>query len=122
MEKYNLIEEKYNPLFKRKEIKFNLTSKATPSKTEVEKLISEKFSSSPEKIKIKKISSKFGINEFIVDTHIYTSKEDKDKTEIKTKKEFVAEKLTREAEKKAKQESAISKENISEIKLGGINQ
>ncbi len=121
MEKYNLIEEKYNPLFRRKEIKFSLTSKATPSKTEVEKLISEKFSSLSEKIKIKKISSKFGVNEFIVDTHIYTSKEDKDKTEIKTKKEFAAEKLAREAEKKAKQESAISKENISEIKLGDVN-
>jgi len=86
MENYHLIEEKQNHLFNRKEIKFSLTSKATPNKIEVGKLISEKFSSEPEKINIKKIGSTFGTNKFTVNADIYSSKENKEKLERKKKK------------------------------------
>jgi ribosomal protein S24E len=89
-----ILEEKENPLFNRKEIKLEIESNVTPSHADVEKLISEKFSTSPENIKINQIKGKFGVQKFLVLVNIYNSKEDKDNFEIKTKKQ-------REAEKKS---------------------
>ncbi|MBT96725.1 MAG: hypothetical protein QF567_02175 [Candidatus Pacearchaeota archaeon] len=98
MENFNIISKKENPLFKRNEVKVGIHAKVTPSNNEVEKLISEKFKTQEKNIKIKKISSKFGSNNFIVSANIYDSYEDKDKIEAKTKKE-------KEAIKKAKEEA-----------------
>ena len=44
MENFNIIEQKENPLFKRKEIKFSVDAEITPSHTDTRKIISEKFS------------------------------------------------------------------------------
>jgi len=86
MENFKIIGEKENLLFKRKEIKFTIDAEVTPSRAEVEKLISEKFSTQPENIKIKNILGKFGSKTFTVSVNIYASKEDKESIEPKSKK------------------------------------
>ncbi len=81
-----ILEEKKNPLFNRKEIQISLFSEISPNKTEVKKLISEKFSAPEENIEIKKISGKFGSKDFLIIFNVYSSKEDKEKIERKSKK------------------------------------
>lgn len=104
MENFKIIEEKENPLFNRKEIRFDVQAKITPSRIEIGKLISEKFSTQIENIKIKKIHGKFGSNNFNITTFIYKSEQDKNKLEIKKKKE---EKLT----ETSKEETPQTKES-----------
>ncbi len=84
--------EKENPLFNRKEIQINVEAEITPSHEEAKKLISEKFSTQPEKIRIKKIAGKFGSKVFEISANIYSSEEEKNKTEIFSKKEKEREK------------------------------
>jgi len=81
-----ILEEKDNPLFNRNEVKGSIKADCTPSKIDVEKLISEKFSVPAENIQIKKILGKFGSNNFSITANIYKSKENKEKTEPKQKK------------------------------------
>ena len=80
-----IIEEKANPLFNRKELQLKVQAKIIPSRAEIGKLISEKFSTPLENIEIKKISGKFGSNSFDIITFIYESKEDRMSTESKPK-------------------------------------
>ena len=80
-----IIEEKTNPLFNRKELQLKVQAKIIPSRAEIGKLISEKFSTPLENIEIKKISGKFGSNSFDIITFIYESKEDRMSTESKPK-------------------------------------
>tara|TARA_Y100000296_G_C4945220_1_gene143480 strand:- start:37 stop:423 length:387 start_codon:yes stop_codon:yes gene_type:complete len=87
MEQFKLIEEKENPLFSRKEVLFDINAKVTPNHDEVEKIISEKFSTQSGNIKIKKIHGKFGSNDFKVTAFIYATEEDKNKIEPKGKKD-----------------------------------
>jgi len=86
MEKFKIIEEKENPLFRRKEIKASMDSEVSPSEAEVLKNLSEKFSAPAENIKIKKISGKFGSKNFTITANIYSSLKDKELTEPKSKK------------------------------------
>ena len=108
MEDFKLIEEKENPLFKRREIEFSVNVNITPSNAEVGKFISEKFSAPLETIKIKKISGRFGSHSFIVTTNVYASKEDKESIERKSKKDDalkpVEEKPSEELEQEATSE------------------
>ena len=106
MENVNIINKKENPLFKRKEVEVGIYAKVTPSNNEIEKLISEKFKVQEKSIKVKKISSKFGSNNFVVSANIYDSSEDKDKIEQKSKKE---KKAIEEARKKAEEEAVAKK-------------
>jgi len=92
MENFNIIEQKENPLFKRKEIKFSVDAEITPSHTDTRKIISEKFSIPEENIRIKKILGKFGSKTFTISTNIYESEQDKLETEGKSKKDAVAQK------------------------------
>ena len=87
MKEFRLIAKKENPLFNRKEIIFEISSDITPSRAEIGKFVLEKFSARPETVKIKKISGKFGSKTFNVDVLIYGSEEDKNKTELKKKKD-----------------------------------
>ncbi len=87
MKEFKLIAKKENPLFNRKEIIFEISSDITPSRAEIGKFVLEKFSARPETVKIKKISGKFGSKTFNVDVLIYGSEEDKNKTELKKKKD-----------------------------------
>lgn len=85
MENFKILEEKENPLFNRKEVKFNIDAQVTPSKADVGKFISEKFSAQPETIKIKGIHGGFGSKTFTISSNIYKTREDLEKTEPKQK-------------------------------------
>lgn len=80
-----ITKEHKNPLFNRKEINVLMESEITPSHKDVEKMLADKFSVDAEAIKIKTIKGKFGKKEFLIDAHIYHSKEEKDKIERKPK-------------------------------------
>jgi ribosomal protein S24E len=82
---FKIIKEKENPLFERKEIKGSVDAEITPSKNEMIDLIAKKFSTQPEKISLKGIYGKFGSKSFLVNVNIYSSKEEKQKAEIKKK-------------------------------------
>jgi len=86
MKNFKIINEKENPLFNRKEITAVFEEKIMPNKDDVKKIISEKFSSNEENIKIKKIGGKFGSGTFKINANIYKSKSDMDNTEPKSKK------------------------------------
>ena len=79
--------ENQNELFKRKEVVAEVDAEVTPSKVEVEKLISEKFSTTPENMFIKNIKGKFGSKTFRIVMNIYNSKEEKQSIEFRKKKE-----------------------------------
>jgi len=82
-----ILEEKHNQLFKRKEIKAALESETTPSRNHVLELLSKKFETPKENIKIKGIKGNFGVKNFSIEANIYPSEEEKDMVELKKKKE-----------------------------------
>jgi len=92
MKNIQIIKEKENPLFNRKEIQVSIKAEITPSREEIQKLISEKFSTSIENIKIKKISGKFGSKTFIIIANIYASIKDKNNIEPISKRDIKIEK------------------------------
>ena len=53
-----ILTEKENPFFNRKEIEASIEADITPKKSEAEELISKKFSTNPENVKIKGIKGK----------------------------------------------------------------
>ena len=63
-------------MFNRKEIRFKMEAKVTPSRIEVGKSISEKLSTGIDTIEIKKISGRFGSNNFDINVFVYETKED----------------------------------------------
>ncbi len=83
--KLQIIAEKKNPMFNRKEIILEIGSEITPSHAEAEKIVSEKFKTTPEFLKIKKIQGNFGSKNFKISANIYSSKEEKDNIEAKPK-------------------------------------
>jgi ribosomal protein S24E len=107
-----IISDIKNPLFNRREIQGEMESDSTPKREEVLKVLSEKFSVDSEDIKIKFIRGNFGSKNFSVSANIYDSKEDKDKWEIKKKKE--AEKKIPETEKVREVQPEEQKENTAE--------
>ncbi len=82
-----ILEEKNNPLFGRKEMKATVESEINPSRLQILELISKKFSSPAENIKIKKIKGNFGKKIFSIEANIYSSEKEKNIVEIKKKKE-----------------------------------
>lgn len=81
-----------NPLFNRKEVEVIVETHSSLKVSEAEQMLAEKYSSSPENIKVKKIAGKFGSKKFLITANIYHTKEDKEKIEqkAKTKKAAVA--------------------------------
>jgi len=130
MSKLNITQEKENPLFNRKEIEANINADVTPSYKEIRKEFSEQFSVPVTQIKLNLIEGRYGSHDFQIKANIYSSTEDLEKTEKKSKKELAAEKSEAEDIEKAKQaeeeakkpaepeETAESteKENIEETK------
>ncbi len=113
--------ETENALFNRKEVEAVVESSITPKNEEALKLIADKYSTPQDNVKIKGIYGSFGSHEFKVLAHVYKTKEDLDKTEVKTKQEKEAEKKAIEdavkakaaeveAKKKAEEEKAAAKE------------
>ncbi len=116
--KFDVVKQTENPLFGRKEVRLEMDHESSPKKSEVEALISEKFSSPVENIKIKSISGNFGTRRFTIVANIYGSAQDKDRIEIKSKKErdaekkMIAERIKAEAEaRKAAKAPKESTEN-----------
>ncbi len=99
------IKETKNLVFERKEIQATLVAEKSPSNKEVKELLAKQFSVPVDAIKINGIYGKYGISEFQIKANIYKSKEDKNKTEKKTKKEIEQEKKEAEAVKKAAEEA-----------------
>ena len=121
MENINIIKKKENPLFNREEIQISVKADITPSNAEIEKLIADKFSTKIENIKIKKIDGKFGSKTFTITANVYASEEDKNKTEIKTKKQKKAEADT-SGKEKVKEENAEQSSQKEDSSLTSSNQ
>ena len=81
MQNLNIVTDKKNLLFNRREIRVSIEADLTPNREEVKKLISEHFSAQIGNIKIKKISGRFGSRIFTIIANIYNSKEDLEKIE-----------------------------------------
>jgi len=86
-----VISEKINPLFKRKELIFHVKTDISPSKKDVMKTISEKYSAPADTIRVLDIKGRFGTREFTIRANIYPSKKERDTTEKLTNKEKIAE-------------------------------
>ena len=80
-----ILEEKTNELLARKEIKVIVEATKNPSVDEAFALIIDKFKVDRDCIAIKLIKGKFGRDTFLVEAHIYKSKEDKEKIEPRKK-------------------------------------
>lgn len=104
------IQEKKNLVFDRKELQAIILSENNPNNKEVITLLSKKLSVPEEAIKLNGIYGKFGSKEFKIKANVYKSKEDKIKTERKTKKEIEGEKKDAEDAKEAKKAAKENKE------------
>ena len=107
-----IIQEKQNELFKRKEVKAEIESNVTPSNIEALKMLAEHYKVSEDFIKIKGIYGKFGTKIFEIIANVYSSLEDKEKTEVKTKQEKEAIKKAEEERIKAEKEEKERKQQL----------
>jgi len=111
---FKIISDIENPLFGRREIEGEIKGEITPSRADVAKLLSEKFSVPVENIKIRTILGKFGLKIFVINANIYSSKEDKDKIEIKKKKDAEAEKPKEQSVEQVEEKEEAPKEESAE--------
>src|SRR3989344_4346718 len=81
-----VLEDKENFLFNRREIKLIAKAEKNPNYEEALNLIAEEFKADKELIVIKGIKGKFGRNTFLITSFIYKSKEDKEGFEKKKEK------------------------------------
>ncbi len=116
MMELKILEEKNNNLFDRREIKSVVEAEITPSRKEILDVLAEKYKVPKENIKIKGIRGKFGSKTFAVEANIYSSKETREKVELKKKKEQESEKQFEEASKatEAEEQSAEKAEEPKE--------
>ncbi len=105
MTEIRLVSDAENPIFGRKEMKFEIKSDIVPSHEEVKKLLSEKFSIKPELVRTNKIQGKFGNKIFEVTADVYSSKKEFDRVVRKTKQEKEKEKKEAEDKRKAEDEA-----------------
>ena len=82
-----ILHEVHNPLFKRKEVQGTVKANVPPSRLEVAKFLSEKYSVPSTAVKVLDIKGNFGVREFKVRANIYSTKEESDKIELMSKKE-----------------------------------
>ncbi len=92
MEKIIILNQRENPIFKRKELELSIEAEITPKINETESMIAKEFSTEEGNVKIRKIKGKFGSKKFIITANIYHSKEEKDNIEPKSKKAKIGEK------------------------------
>jgi len=98
------VKEKENKLFNRKEIVMLVENNSVPKNSEALTEVAKKFSVSEDAVKILGIYGKFGVRDFEIKANVYHSKQEKEKTERKTKKEIEAEKKAAEEAKKIEAE------------------
>jgi len=109
-----IIQEKQNPLLKRKEIRMIIESEKNPSMQEASKILSEKFKALEENIAVNLIKGKFGRKTFLVSANIYETKKDKEYIEPKPKRKKVQEQ--KQEEKKEKEQKLAEKSEKKEEK------
>ena len=114
--------ETENPLFRRKEIEGTLHAEVAPSKVEVTKMLAEKYSVSEENIAVETIEGRFGAQEFIIVAQLYESKEAKEATETKTKRQRGAEAKAVEDAKKAEEETKTAAEKPVEAPVEEVKE
>ena len=112
--KVQSVQENENILLNRKEVKINVEAEITPSRSEVIKVVCEKFKCSEDVVKIIKIDSNFGTKVFTIIADIYGSKELKESIALKKKKEIEAGKKVEEEKKKAEEEKKAAEEKPAE--------
>jgi len=78
-----ILEDKDNFLFNRKEVKIVVKAEKNPGFEEAGKIISEQFKADKENFVVKEVQGKFGRKTFLISAFIYKSKEDKEKYEPK---------------------------------------
>jgi len=104
------VKEKENKLFNRKEVVLLVEAETVPKTSEALTEIAKKFSVPEDAVKINGVYGKFGMKSFEIKANVYPSKQDKNKTERKTKKEIEAEKKLLEEVKKLEEAEAKVKE------------
>ena len=85
MEYFKVISERENGLFSRKEIIAEMQNASSPKRTDIETIMSGKFSVAPDLVKVDRIIPKFGSNIFTIYAKIYKSKEEKEIIEPRIK-------------------------------------
>jgi ribosomal protein S24E len=115
--KIEIIEEKRNDLFSRKELKINIEAEIIPSKEEVKKIITDKFHSNENLVRINKIKGKFGTHLFLIEADIYDSEKEFLRVVKKTKQEVEAEKKAEEERLKAEAEAKTVVAKAEDTKL-----
>lgn len=109
--KIEINKTKENPILKRKEIEGTIIFQgATSSNKDAAKEIAGQLKTTEECIVMKKITTKFGTQKANFKAYVYESKEQKEKTEAKTKKQKEEGKKSTEETKKKTQEEAEKKE------------
>jgi ribosomal protein S24E len=81
----NIIQDKDNFLFNRKEIRIIVEAEKSPSFEQASDIVSKEFKVEKDNIVIKEVRGKFGRNTFLISGFIYKTKEDKEKFEPKKK-------------------------------------
>ena len=104
-----------NPVFDRRELQLVVESEVSPNSKEMIILIAKEFSVPEDAVKLKGIYGSFGSREFKVGANVYPSKEAKDDTERRTKKEMENEKKEAEALKKAEEEKKKAEEEAKKV-------
>lgn len=116
MEKFNILEEKGNPVFDRKEVKFSIEAKITPSNSDVQQFLAEKFSAPADAVRIKNIFGSFGSKVFTISANVYKSKEEKDAIEPKSKKKSEEKEEEPEEKSEEKSEEKVEEKSVEEKK------
>ncbi len=81
----NILEDKRNDLFNRKEVSLEIVADSTPSYVDATKIVVDNFKAKEEQIAIKNVLGKFGSTTFKIVAFIYDSSEDKELNEPKPK-------------------------------------
>ena len=106
-----IIQEKNNLLLKRKEVEATVDSAATPSKTEIAKLVGEHFKKDENCIVVDEVKTSFGTKQALIKAKVYDNIESKNKFETVSRKQKA--KIAEEA-KKAEEEAVKKAEEAKE--------
>ena len=86
-----ILQDKDNFLFNRKEIKLIVEAEKSPSFEEASEVVSKEFKAEKDNILVKEVRGKFGRNTFLISAFVYKTKEDKEKFEPKKEEKKPAE-------------------------------
>ena len=117
--KFNLIEEKENPLLKRKELLLSIDYEggSTPSKAELQKFLAEQLSANIENLEISKVLSETGLTRGKAWIKIWEEKKIPLYSEGKKKAKPEAEQTPAQPQEEVKEESKVE-EQKEEAKTG----